>query len=307
MAADRDYAFPPSQRGMDHGHYDWSPLNASRAPLAWPNRARVALTVIVSLEHAEWRRPEGHYQVANLAGGYGQGPFPDVTAWSHREYGNRVGLFRVLEVLDRHGIKPTIALDALTAEHYPFVVRHLRERGCEFIAHGVSANRMITSRMTEEEERAYIRTAIDSVARATGRPPAGWLGTDYGESARTPGLLAEAGLRYVCDWTNDEQPYRMKVEKGELYALPVTLPLDDIHALWERRVDFDRYGDMIRESFDTLYRDGESSGRLLVLNLHPFLIGQPFRIGTLDAALAHIVRHPGVWSATGGEIIASLP
>ena len=305
MAVDRDYAFPPPRRGMDHEHYDWSPLNDGRRTLAWPGNARVALCVIVSLEHAEWRRPEGHYQVANLAGGYGQGPFPEVTAWSHREYGNRVGIFRLLGVLDGHGIRPTVAIDELTAENYPFLVRHLRERGCEFIAHGVSANRMITSRMSEDEERAYIQSTIAVLARATGRTPAGWLGPDYGESARTPALLAEAGIRYVCDWVNDEQPYRMKVAGGELHALPITLPLDDINALWDRRVEIDRYGEMIRQSFDTLYRDGESSGRLLVLNLHPFLVGQPFRIGVLDAALGHIVRHPGVWAATGSEIIAA--
>ena len=143
MTIDDNYAFPKLHRGMDHGHYGWSPLNATRAPLKWPGDARVALCVIVSLEHAEWRRPEGHYQVANLAGGYGQGAFPDVTAWSHREYGNRVGIFRVLDVLQKHGITPTVAMDALTAEHYPFVVRHCVSRGCELIAHGVSVNRMI--------------------------------------------------------------------------------------------------------------------------------------------------------------------
>jgi hypothetical protein len=104
---------------------------------------------------------------------------------------------------------------------------------------------------------------------------------------------------------NDEQPYSLKVPQGELFALPVTLPLDDLNALWERRVDIDRYGEMIRESFETLYREGETNGRLLVLNLHPFLIGQPFRIGCLDAALASIVQRPGVWAATGSEIIDS--
>lgn len=303
MAADRSYAFPEPHPGMDHDHYDWSPLNAGRTRVAWPGSARVALCVIVSLAHVEWRRPEGHYQVANFAGGYGASPFPDVTAWSHREYGHRVGIFRVLDVLQKHGITPTVAVDVLTAEHYPFLVRHCRERGCEFIAHGVSANRMITSRMTEDEEREYLRTCIETLTRATGKAPAGWMGPDYGESTRTPRLLAQAGLRYVCDWVNDEQPYPLKVPEGELHALPVTLPLDDIHALWDRRVDIDRYGAMIRESFDKLYQDGERSGRLLVLNLHPFLIGQPFRIGCLDAALGHIVQSPGVWAATGAEII----
>jgi allantoinase len=303
MPADRTYAFPAFRRGMDHDHYEWSPLNATRPKIVWPNGARVALSVIVSLGHAEWKRPADSFQVADLAGGYGWGPFPDVTAWSHREYGHRVGVFRVLDVLEKHGIKPTIAMDALTAEHYPFLVRHCLERGCEIIAHGVSANRMITSRMSEAEEREYIRTSVDAVTRASGQRPNGWLGPESGESARTLQLLAEAGIRYVCDWANDEQPYAMKVPSGELHALPVSLPLDDINALWERRMDIDRYEVMIRESFDTLYRDGAENARVLVLAVHPFLIGQPFRIGALDAALAHIVGHNAVWAATGEEII----
>src|SRR5687767_11748587 len=303
MPADRPYAFPKFRAGMDHDHYGWSPLNATRAKIEWPNKARVALCVIVVLEHAEWKSPPESFQVANLAGGYGWGPFPDVTAWSHREYGNRVGVFRVLDVLKTHGITPTIAMYALTAGHYPFLVRHCLARGCEIIAHGISANRMITSRMSENEEREYIRTSIDAVTRATGQAPIGWLGPESGESARTPQLLAAAGLRYVCDWANDEQPYRMNTPAGELHALPVSFPLDDINALWDRHIDIDGYETMIRETFETLYREGADNGRLLVLTLHPFLIGQPFRIGCLDAALDRIAKHDGVWAATGAEII----
>lgn len=303
MAIDRNYAFPELHAGMDHGHYEWAPLTATRAKIRWPDGAHVAVCVIAVLEHAEWKPPQGHYQVPNLAGGYGWGPFPDVTAWSHREYGHRVGVYRVLDVLARHGIRPTIALDALTAENYPFLVSHCLKRGCETIAHGISVNRMITSRMSEDEEREYIRTSIEAVSRATGTPPIGWLGPEGGESARTPQLLAEAGLRYVCDWANDEQPYRMKVAEGELYSLPVSLPLDDVNALWDRRIEIDRYAAMLRETFDVLYRDGADNGRLLVLRLHPFLIGQPFRIGYLDQALQYIVQHGRVWTATGSEVI----
>ena len=305
MTVDRSYVFPELHPGMDHGHYDWSPLNATRHVVEWPGKARVALCVIVSLGHVEWRRPEGSYQAPNFAGGYGQGPFPDVTAWSHREYGHRIGVFRVLKVLEKYGITPTIAIDALTAEHYPFLMRHFMARNCEIIAHGVSEDCMITSRMPLAAEREHIRASLAAVTRATGQAPAGWLGAAYGESAHTPGLLAEARIRYVCDWANDEQPYALKVPHGELFSLPVTLPLDDINALWERRMELDRYEQMIAATFDTLYREGAHNGRLLVLNLHPFLIGQPFRIGCLDAALARIVRHPGVWKATGREIIES--
>ena len=306
MPADSTYAFPTFRPGMDHSHYDWSPLNATRPKLQWPGNARVAVCVIVSLGHAEWKRPDDSYQVPNFAGGYGWGPFPDVTAWSHREYGHRVGIFRVLDVLEKHGLPPTIAIDALTAQHYPFLVQHCLERNAEIIAHGISATRTITSRMSEAEEREYIRTSIDAVAKATGTAPMGWLGPESGESMRTPQLLAEAGIRYVCDWANDEQPYRMNVPQGEVFSLPAALPLDDIDALWNRRIDPDRYGQMIRETFDRLYVDGVENPRLLVLTLHPFLIGQPFRIGCLDAALEHIAKHENVWPATGGPIIAAV-
>jgi peptidoglycan/xylan/chitin deacetylase (PgdA/CDA1 family) len=303
MPADHGYVLPELRRGMDHEHYDWSPLNGRRPVLRWPEGARVALCVIVDLEHMEWRRPPGAYQVPNLAGGYGQGPFPDVTAWSHREYGHRVGIFRLLDALDAHGVKPTIAMDALTAEHYPFLVRHVRGRGDEVIGHGISVNRMITSRMSEDEEREYIRASVDSLTRAFGTAPRGWLGPEYGESARTPGLLTRAGIGYVCDWVNDEQPYRMNVPEGDLYALPISWPLDDVNALWDRRVSIDRYGRMITETFDTLHREGADNGRLLALHLRPWLIGQPFRIGVLEEALGHIVGRGGVWTATGTQVV----
>jgi allantoinase len=204
MPAEHRYVFPDPHYGMDHEHYDWSPLNANRVALEWPGNARVALCVIVNLGHVEWRHPTGSYQPPNLAGGYGPGPFPDVTAWSHREYGHRVGIFRVLDVLDKYGVNPTIAMDALTAEHYPFLVRHSLGRGGEIIAHGISDSQMITSRMSEQEEQEYIRTSMRALTHATGKAPLGWLGPQLGESPRTPQLLAQSGIRYVCDWVNDE-------------------------------------------------------------------------------------------------------
>lgn len=302
MPAERRY-------GMDHEHYDWSPFTA-RGILRWPDNARIALCVIVNLEHMEWSPPEGSY-TANLAGGLAPRPFPDYARLSHREYGHRVGIFRILDVLEKHLIKPTVAMDAFTAENYPYLVRHCLTRGCEIIGHGISASRMITSNMSEREEREYIQTSMEALRRATGTAPVGWLGPEYGESARTPQLLAQAGIHYVCDWANDEQPYPMKTPQAVgaqgpaplLFALPIMLELDDINALWDRRVAIDRYMESLKESFDTVYRDGAQNGRLLVLNLHPWLIGQPFRIGYLDEALGHMMRRQGVWAATGSEIV----
>ena len=247
--------------------------------------------------------PEDSFQAANLAGGSAARPFPDYARISHREYGHRVGIYRVLDVLESHGIRPTVAMDAMTASNYPYLVRHCLDRGCEIIGHGISVSRMITGKMSEQEERDYIRESLDALTQATGEAPVGWMGPEYGESQRTPRLLGEAGVRYLCDWANDEQPYPLKVPAGELFALPVMLELDDVVAMAHRKVTIDRYATMLRESFDEMYDDGTDNGRALVLSLHPWLIGQPFRIGILDEALGHMMRRQGVWTASGAEVV----
>ena len=294
----------PGQRryGMDHEHYDWSPIS-TRGILRWPNDSRVALCVIVTLDKMEWIPPEGSYQAGNLAGGSAVRPFPDYTRMSHREYGHRVGIFRVLDVLEKHGITPTVAMDALTAQNYPYLVQHCLDRGCEIIGHGISVSRMITSNMSEDDEKGYISQSIAALKQATGAAPRGWMGPEYGESYRTPQLLAEAGIKYVCDWANDEQPYPMKSPTGEITALPVMWELDDVGAMANRKVTVHRYCDLLKESFDRLYQDGAVNGRLLGLSLHPWLTGQPFRIGYLDDALGYMTGHSQVWPASGEAII----
>ena len=234
------------------------------------------------------------------AGGLGLRPFPDYPRFSHREYGHRVGIFRVLDTLQRLNIKATVAMDTQTAEGYPYLVKHCQDRGCEIIAHGVSGTQMISGQMSTEEEADFIRSSLDALKKATGSAPRGWFGTDYGESERTPGLLRQAGIDYLCDWVNDEQPYPMA---NGLTALPTMLEMDDLFALSNRRVEIERYCQSMRDGFDTMYRDGEENGRLMTINLHPWLVGQPFRIGYLEEALAHIMGHDGVWAASGSEII----
>lgn len=302
---------------MDNPYYDWSPMS-KRPRLRWPNNARVALCVVVSVEHYQWKAtndfstgglpgtlPPHLYKSPDLPGGVsGVGrPFPDIISYSHREYGHRVGIFRVMKVLDKYGIKATVAIDSSIADSYPYLVQQCRQRGWEFIAHGVAVNQMITSLMNEETERDYIRQSIESVARASGSKPLGWLGPEYGESARTTATLAGEGIHYVCDWPNDDQPYPMKTRAGKIYSLPVTLDLDDTFTHWMKRVPINIYAKMITDTFDTLYREGAESGRLIVINIHPWLMGQPFRSKYLDHALGHICKQEGVWKATGSEIV----
>jgi peptidoglycan/xylan/chitin deacetylase (PgdA/CDA1 family) len=287
---------------MDHEHYPWSPI-VNRPVLRWPEQAPVALCVIVSLSQMELDPPPGSLQSSTLAGGIVPRPYPDFPRQSHREYGHRVGIFRVLDVLAAHGVPATVAVDALTAEGYPQLMSELTARGCEIIAHGISASQMISSRMSESEERAYIARSIAACTQATGSAPAGWLSPEYGESVRTPALLAQAGIRYVCDWVNDEQPYRMTTPSGQLHALPLMWELDDVNAVWDRRLTASRYSRAIVEAFEGLHKDGVRNARLLALHLHPWLMGQPHRIDSLDAALGEIVRKGGCWMANGSTII----
>lgn len=290
-------------RSMDNPYYDWSPISG-RPPLRWPDGARVALCVIVSLESVRWQPPEGAFIPPSFFQQHGAYPrIPDIHEVSHHEYGNRVGVFRVMRVLDKYGVKGTAALDAGVAEGYPFIVDQCKQRGWEFIGHGLSFSQMITEGMPEQEEREHISRSLRAVEQATGAAPVGWVGADYGESTRTVELLAELGVRYVCDWPNDEQPYQMKVPRGQMVSLPVMLELDEVFTHRGRTVPIDLWSRMVTEAFDRLHQDGADSGRLLVLNLHPYLIGQPYRIKYLDQALGHIMGRQGVWAATGREIV----
>jgi len=288
----------PGERkpGQDHPYYEWSPI-IKRKPLRWPKNARVALVVILNLEHYDWQPPPD-------VPGAPQGPFrPNLPEFSQREYGNRVGVFRLLRILDRYGVKPTIAMDKVVAETKPFLVRECQKRNLEVIAHGATARQPIQAGMTPEVERAYVRASIAAVTTAMGKKPAGWLGPDAQESMNTPAVLAAEGIRYVCDWSNDEQPYRMKVPSGELFSLGVDLDLDDVYIHANGRRPIDEYRRIMQDTFDGLYRDGAASGRLMVINLHPWVMGWPWRSKYLDRVLAHIDQYSDVWKASGTDVI----
>jgi peptidoglycan/xylan/chitin deacetylase (PgdA/CDA1 family) len=288
----------PGERryGQDHGYYDWSPI-IHRKPLKWPNDARVALVVVINLEHWDWQLP------ADVPGAPA-GPFrPNLAEYSQHEYGNRVGVFRILKILDKYGITPTIAMDKTVAESYPFLVHECKKRKLEVMAHGTTARRPLHAGMTPDVERAYIRESVGAVTKAMGKAPAGWLGPGFAETMNTPNLLASEGIRYVCDWSNDEQPYRMKVPQGELFSLGVDYDMDDIYIHWDGRRLIDEYRQIMVDNFDGLYQDGATSGRMMVVSIHPWVMGWPWRSKYLDQAMAHIGRHPNVWKASATEVV----
>ena len=287
---------PPLPPEMDNPWYDYAPF-PKRPRLAWPKNARVASFVLLHLEYWELIPDEASVRDPRHVGEFGSFT-PDYRTWTQRDYGNRVGIFRVLDVLDRYQIRAGVAVNALAAERYPFLIEQFKRRKYEFIAHGHSANRMISSKMSEAEEKAEIAASLAAIEKATGARPTGWLGQDYGESQRTPQLLADAGLDYVLDWPNDDQPYPMKVGK-KFVSMPNQPEWDDVQQLWLRRIPTPRYPDIVGEAFELLHHEG---GQVFNLSIHPWLMGMAHRIRYLDEALRRIERFGNVWQATPGEI-----
>jgi allantoinase len=174
-----------------------------------------------------------------------------------------------------------VLLNSDVCERYPQIIEAGRTRDWAWLAHG-KTNSMLQTGMPVEEERALLRDVVDTIEKATGQRPRGWLGTGLTETFKTPELLAERGLSYLLDWTNDDQPYPLNVPG--MLSVPYSVEL------------------MIKDQFDQLYADSADSGRVMALALHPFVIGQPFRHKYLDQALGYIANHPGVWLTTSDEI-----
>jgi len=286
--------------GYDHSWFDWSALPL-RPPLAWPDGAEVAVSVVVNLGAVEWE--QGTPPLVPPPGGRGIGSFPDVPRMSHREYGHRVGIFRLLEVLGHLQIPLAVGLDVLTAEHYDSLLAHVLPAAEEILAAGLSASRPISSSMTEAEETAYVLASLDRLEAATGTRPAGWIGPEQSESACTPGVLAGVGMDYVADWCGDDQPYAMSGAEG-LWSFPLSWELSDLSAMFIREVSPSVYRRSLDDAVEVLRAEGRAgAGRVLGLHLYPWVSGQAFRIGAVEAALDRFRRDPRVWMATPGRIL----
>ena len=280
-----------------YGPFPYTPLNR-RPKLELPGGARLALWVVTNIEFFALDKP--------MPGDNNERPKPGdhtpmVRHWAQRDYGNRIGVYRVMDVLRVRGIRSTVALNSVVCDHHPQLVEDCVKLGWEVMGH----NRTNTERVTEvppAEERALIADSLSRIRRATGKKPVGWLGSGLQETWNTLDHLVAEGCIYVADWVNDDQPYAMEVGGGRLVSVPYSYELNDLAAIVRSKYTPGEFERMIRDQFDVLWREGAESGRVMAICLHPFLIGQPHRIGALERALDHISRFDGVWKATGEEI-----
>lgn len=275
---------------MENTRYDYSPI-IKRKHLKWPNDARVALWVMPNIEcfHIDKPLPGGHSHL------------PDVREYSLRDYGLRVGIFRLMDILDKHDIRASAALNADICRRYPAIVEEGKTRNWEWLGHGVT-NNLRLSNYPAEEERKVIRHVKETIAAATGEPPKGWLSPGLVETFDTPDHLAAEGFEYLCDWGSDDQPVPLRVRSGRLISLPVLPGISDVGIFQGSHHTAEEYVRLVCDQFETLHEEGAKGGRVMALPLHPFVIGLPSRIKYLDRVLQYICSCEGVWRATTGEI-----
>ncbi|WP_051163270.1 polysaccharide deacetylase family protein [Nocardia brevicatena] len=277
---------------MHNELFDYSPI-VDRAPIHWPGGARVAFYIGFNIEHFHLDRPSTSIYpgTADLV--------PDPLNYGWRDYGARVGFWRVLEILDRHGIRASALLNSEVGERYPRIVEAGLERNWAWLAHG-RTNSVLHTDLSVEEERAVLTGVVDTIERATGTRPRGWMGPGLTETHNTPRLLADLGLNYVLDWTNDDQPYPLRVPG--MLGVPYSVELNDIMMFVGARMSGPDFVRVLTDQLDQLFAESAHSGRVMALALHPFVIGQAFRAKYLDQVLEYVANHPGVWLTTSDEI-----
>ena len=280
---------------MPNPRADYSPI-FERKPLELPGDARVAVWAIINVE--EWDINEPMARTV-LPVPQGRSVLPDIPNYAWYDYGMRVGFWRLKRVLDRHGIKATVSLNASVCLTYPHLVEECLKSGWEIMGHGF-IQRVLNA---EPDQRAVIQRTISTIQEFTGTAPRGWMGPGLAETLDTPDILAEEGIEYVCDWCNDDQPYPMKVKSGRLVSIPYTLELNDIPIYLVQNHRSPEIYERAKDQFDTLYREGGESARVMAISTHPYITGVPHRIKYFDMIFDYIRQFQGAVFMTGSEIL----
>ena len=301
MSMPSDYLeYPNRKYGMDHDIHGWSLLQ-KRDPVKWPNGAKIALWVSVCMEFFPLNQPAKPFKAP---GGMAM-PYPDLRFFTTRDYGNRVGIQRVWRVLEKHGIKGSMAVNSEVASRYPSLIDAINERGHEIIAHGVDMGKLHYGDMDDGEEANLVKGAVTTLRDISGQPVRGWWSPAKSQSWNTLKHLADNGIDYCCDWVNDDMPYGLNAKDGrEITAMPHSGELWDRTILIDKKANEPEFVEQIQDAFTVLYNEADQyGGRVLSLALTPYLIGMHYRIKYLDELLGWIMNHDDVWVANGSEIL----
>lgn len=300
MSLDNDYLeYPWRSYGNDHERYDWSML-ADRPAVTWPGDKPLAVWINTSLEFYPLNQQGKPFKVPNGM----KMPYPDLRHFTLRDYGNRVGIYRCLKAFERFEIRPTFAINTQLAQCTPYLLEQLLAFDGEILCHGWNMDHLHYGGQDKEEEAALVKRSVDTLRELTGRPVRGWLSPAKNQSWNTPDLLAANGIEYCCDWVNDDMPYAFRTENGPLTMMPLSTELEDQFVIGQNLHSEDAWVEQVKDACDFLLEEAATQGgRMLALNVHPWLIGQPHRISSLEAVLEYIAGHDNIWQAPAGEIL----
>lgn len=287
----------------DPGYYDYWPYE-NRPKIEWPNGAQLAFWVAPNIEFYELDPPPNPYRTP-----WPQ-PQPAVPGYSIRDWGNRVGHVRQMELLDKYGIRGSISLSAALCDHHPEIIEMCKERNWEFFSHGVY-NTRYTYGMNEQQERDMIKDAMESILKHTGQQCAGYLAPALSHSELTLDLFAEVGTElfgekggfYSCDLFHDDQPTPIRLRSAKRFvSIPYSLEMNDTIAYLVQKVPPRQYGKALKDNFDRLYAEGAESGTIMCIPTHNYQVSCAHRIKAYEEALEYITGHSKVWVTTGREI-----
>jgi len=285
--------------------YPFVPI-VDRGPLRFPNGARVAMIFTLNLETWEKIRPG---QKTPMFQGPTTLPAPvpadvfDSTNYTWREYGQRVGAWRLFDVFDAAGVPASCTINALTALHRRRIVEAVNARGWELVAHNFAQSDVISDHAEDfEAEKTIVHRTLDAFEQVVGRPARAWLSSALRSSFRTPGLLKQRGIIAFCDYLNDDQPYLVATEHGPLVAVPYSNDINDFTLFARGGLSPDASLQILKAYFDELYREGADGGRIMNFGLHPHVAGLPHRIGPLREFVAYVKRHEHVWFCSREEM-----
>ena len=287
-----------------HDRYDYSPI-IERRDFSWPDGKRLAVFLALNVEHFAFGEGMGHTLTA-LA------PPPDQRNYAWRDYGLRVGIWRIFDLFDALKLPACHLTNSTVFERYPQIVVRIRERGDEVVGHGrTNSERQVDFK--EADEARLIREATETIQRIGGTRPYGWMGPWISETLVTPDLLKEAGYKYLMDWPCDDQAFWMRTRAGPILHVPYPIEVNDSPVICNRHATHDDFAKIMIDQFDQLLKFSAQQPLIMGIALHTFVIGQPFRLLALQRALEHMVNHRDaktVWFTRPGEIadhVAALP
>ncbi len=279
----------------DPNLYDYWPYK-DRPPIVWPGGKKLAFWIAPNIESYEFDPPK------NTSRPGWPRPSPDVVGYSQRDWGNRVGHWRLMELMDKHGMRGSISLSTALIDHHPEIIEACVARTWEFFSHGIY-NTRYSYNMDEAQERAIIEDSIRSIQAATGQRIRGYLAPALTHTERTLDLLAEYDFWYTCDLFQDDQPQPVKTKTGKLISMPYSLEVNDVITYGALAMSPQRYADVLKRHFDQLLEESQHSGAVMCIPLHAYLVSQPHRLAAFAEALQYISDNSDdVWITTASEI-----